>query len=116
MRTSNINELKLIDMELACELISGDETMAKELLIMLKDSLGEHLHCIQQEYTNKDYPELSKAVHKLHGATCYTGTPRLKAACQQLESAAKQKLDSTASDFNFLIETIKKTHDALNNL
>ena len=40
-------------------------------------------------WNKKDYAELKLEIHKLHGACCYIGAPRLQSLADELESALK---------------------------
>lgn len=106
-------KLPLIDSQLGTELAGGNEDMHKELLTMLKDSLAEHESEVREAFDQQNFDALSKAAHKLHGACCYTGTPRLKIASKNLELAAKAHSEQLADDFNFFIETLKLTDQAI---
>jgi len=46
---------------------------------------------IKTAYDTSDTTSLLTHVHKLHGACCYCGVPRLKHATATLETALKQK-------------------------
>lgn len=82
--------MKVIDLELGKELVGGDENTAKELLKMLADSLPAHQQIIHQAAKDQTIKDIISEAHKLHGATCYTGTPRIKAAAKELELTAKE--------------------------
>lgn len=84
------NHLDVIDLKLGQTLVGDDVDMAKELLVMLANNLREHEQIIKHAFSKKDISALLKEAHKLHGATCYTGTPRLKQAAYDLEQAAKK--------------------------
>lgn len=86
---TNSTELKIIDWTLGEKLVAGNRKMAEEMLQMLKSYLPEHLTEITEAYQANDYPSLAERTHKLHGATCYCGTPRLKEAAKQLEKAIR---------------------------
>ena len=87
-------DLKAIDLELGKTVVGGNETMAKELLTLLADNLPEHQRIIKEACQKNDKPSLISESHRLHGATCYTGTPRLKIAAKELEMAAKENQDA----------------------
>ena len=100
-------KLAIIDLDLGAKLVGNDKSMAKELLEMLIDTLPEHLNEITTAYEANNLDALVKATHKLHGATCYTGTPRLKASAAALEQAAKQKQTEKLQElFKQLVEEI----------
>ncbi len=59
------------------------------MLGLLVKTLPIELAQIKQAHQSRDYPQLQKLVHKLHGAICYCGVPRLKSAITTLETALK---------------------------
>jgi len=99
-----------VDLALCAKTVGGDEAMAKELITMLKNALPQHQLEIEIAIKANNHEDLQLAVHKLHGATCYTGTPKLKALCQELEDAAK-------SQSNQMIEALTpKLFSEINNV
>ncbi|MDF2939631.1 MAG: histidine kinase [Gammaproteobacteria bacterium] len=84
-------EEALIDLELGKKLAGGKEALALEMLNMLLASLPEELKLMQEAYEKKDWQSLQAYAHKLHGATCYCGTPALKSKVKALELALKQQ-------------------------
>ena len=58
---------------------------------MLVDELPENLRLMRSLFLTKDFTELMKVVHKLHGSLCYCGTTRLKDRVKKLELALKSK-------------------------
>lgn len=88
------NTEKIIDVELATEILDGRLDMAKRMIKMLVDRLAEDKRMIEESYKNKEFERLSRIAHKLYGATCYCGVPRLKSAVKNLENAALEKKKS----------------------
>lgn len=102
-----IHNDKIIDMELGTKLAGGKIELAQEMLQMLLDNLGKDQEIITQTYQQNDLIELKHHVHKLHGAACYCGVPRLKSSAHQLETALKEnKHDKLDLLFNTLINEI----------
>ena len=89
----------------------GSEEMAKEIFTMLQTSLSEHETEITEAFNAKDLDKLSRAAHKLHGAACYTGTPRLKEAAKALEIAAKHQ-SAVEPAYEQLCDVMKATQTA----
>jgi two-component system sensor histidine kinase BarA len=52
---------------------------------------------------------LKRLIHKLNGACCYTGVPRLTAVCQEIETQLKKEvpLDNLEPEFLELFEQIE---------
>lgn len=80
----------------ACIKLAGNKpALAKDMLSMLIENLDSDVKNIAQALEEKDYGVLLDHVHKLHGATCYTGVPRLKTVTYDYETAIKQKSFNT---------------------
>lgn len=80
----------LIDRELALQRAGGKEALATEMLQMLFNSLPEAEQKLQHALADGNSIAVQQQVHKLHGACCYTGVPRLKAVVEELETQLKQ--------------------------
>ena len=80
---------KVIDLELGKSLVGGSLEMAYEILQMLSDALPQHKAILIKAVTDQKLENIRTEAHKLHGAACFTGTPRLKTAAKALEQAAK---------------------------
>lgn len=86
-----------IDWELCKKLAGNKEDLAYEMLDMLINGLPNDIKLIKAAYANKDLIDLREHVHKLHGACCYVGVPKLKAIAKELEDAiALAKTDKIA--------------------
>lgn len=85
-----MTEIQIIDIELGKKLANNNRDLAEEMLSLLVKSLPIELSDIMRFKTHQDYVILQKAVHKLHGAVCYCGVPRLKNAVVAIEIALKQ--------------------------
>lgn len=90
-----LKHLPIIDWEAGQRLAGGKLELAEELLDFFINSLPAEFRVIQALFQDKNYPELTYHVHKLHGAVCYLGLPRLKAASAQLESGIKSHIMSS---------------------
>lgn len=101
-----VNEKRIIDWDLGTELADNKKDLAEEMLALLVKNLPTDMKEIKEAYQNRQYEELLKQVHKLHGAVCYCGVTRLKQAIATLEGALKQhKLDELNALFlNFEFE------------
>jgi two-component system sensor histidine kinase BarA len=69
---------KTIDWESSLKLANNKPALAKELLTLLVNELPQFRTHINDAYVNKDFKELHRHIHKLHGATCYCGVPKLR--------------------------------------
>ncbi|GHG65144.1 histidine kinase [Alishewanella longhuensis] len=80
----------LIDWDLALQRAAGKPELAQEMLLLLIKSLPQSDKQIRQAITDNDQQVLLHALHKLHGACCYTGVPRLKNLLEALETQLKK--------------------------
>lgn len=89
-------EAAAVDPALCLQLANNKTTLAREMLLMLIDELPSLIQQIREYHQHNDNDALLAAVHRLHGACCYTGVPHLKNAAQGLENALKNRqADST---------------------
>lgn len=96
----------VIDWELGQKLAGNNLELAKEMMKDLLNDLPIHLKSIQQAYQQNDLGALKEAVHHLHGALCYCGTPSLKEAARNLEIAVIEKQPNLASFYQTLLDEI----------
>ncbi len=81
--------LPTLDWQLGLKRSNHNSAAARELLGDFVRLLSPSIEIIKQEWDNRNYPELQAEIHKLHGATCYTGVPKLQSLAEELESALK---------------------------
>jgi two-component system sensor histidine kinase BarA len=82
-----VSKSTAIDWSLSIKLAGNKVDLAQEMLIMLIESLPSDKGRIIQTYRARDFFELREQVHKLHGACCYVGVPKLKNIAKELEAA-----------------------------
>src|SRR5579883_3629515 len=87
-----LNHLPTIDWELAIKLAGNKPSLAEEMLDLFIKMLPEDLGAINELHENKNYSELLRRVHKLHGALCYCGIPRLKTLIARIEVELKNNI------------------------
>ena len=80
-----------LDWELAIARTNHNDETARELLADFIRLLPEAVHQIETAWHARHYSELLNQVHRLHGASCYTGVPRLQSLADELEGALKRK-------------------------
>jgi two-component system sensor histidine kinase BarA len=83
----------VLDPALALRRCGNRPELATDMHQMLLDSLRDDTPEIRALQYNGDRQALLEAVHKLHGATRYCGTPRLETATGQVEEAIKTDAD-----------------------
>ncbi len=81
-----------IDWQLALKRANQNKTTARELLGSFVSLLPNAIEKIDVLWEQRDFTELKAEVHKLHGACCYTGLPRLQHLVNEIESALKLDL------------------------
>lgn len=103
--------LKIIDWDLSLKLANNREDLANELLTLLMTELSQTQTEINQAYQDHDFERLHHYVHKLHGASCYCGVPRLKEVTCLLETDIKNKnnknIKNLLSNLNHEIEQLR---------
>ncbi len=111
VRTEDID---VIDWPLAITRAGGRESLAKEMLQMLTDSLPDSRDTIDAAFHAQDSELLQQAVHKLNGACCYTGVPRLQALAHEIETQLKrgQAVDALEPEYLELCDEINKVMQA----
>jgi len=102
----NLDNLPIIDWELATKLAGNKNDLAQELFTLLLANIESELPPINTAYQSKDYAELLARVHKLHGAVCYSGAVRLKKVLSQLETQLKNSI---------LLDSLSTLMSALNS-
>jgi two-component system sensor histidine kinase BarA len=80
-----------VDLALGVRLANGKADLADEMLDMLYASLQKDKPQIESLLQDRDYDGLLEVVHKLHGATRYTGVPYLQKASLAVEECLKLK-------------------------
>jgi two-component system sensor histidine kinase BarA len=70
-------------------------------------SLKDEKLVITRSLKKDDLDELYNAVHRIHGACCYCGVPRLKAISQHLDAMMRKgEISKMDSNFDELINAI----------
>ncbi|MFC4653681.1 MULTISPECIES: two-component sensor histidine kinase BarA [Rheinheimera] len=81
---------KQLDWTLALQRAGGKLDLAKEMLWMLVKSLPDAQKSIGQAMEANNNQALLQHIHKLHGASCYTGLPVMKQLTELLETQLKK--------------------------
>lgn len=93
-----------VDWQKCLELTNHKPDLAKELLSMFARELPVLCDQITLAFENKDYEKLQNHAHKLHGACCYCGVPRLQKIVEKLETQLKTKqyahIEALVNDLN----------------
>ncbi|MBP2700948.1 two-component sensor histidine kinase BarA [Photobacterium lucens] len=83
------------DWDLALKQAAGKPDLAHDMLQMLLDFMPEVEMLVNEALDGKDV-DLWPPIHKLHGSCAYSGVPRLKNLCSEIETALKA--DATIDD------------------
>jgi two-component system, NarL family, sensor histidine kinase BarA len=87
-----LKNIPVIDWELGTKLAGNKKELAEEMLSLLIETLTDESSMIQQLFIDKNFTELLRRVHRLHGALCYCGLPRLKTVVTRLETELKNNI------------------------
>lgn len=108
---AKIISLKTIDWNLSLKLANNREDLAMELLALLMAELPQAQRSINEAYQTQNQETLHHYIHKLHGASCYCGVPRLKEIAALLETKIKnnneKNLENLLNILNHEIEQLK---------
>ena len=85
-------QLPIIDLQEGRSLSNGKESLAKELLHLLAESLPSDRLYLQQARAQQDRNALLERIHRIHGATQYCGVPQLRAICKTCEILIKENV------------------------
>jgi two-component system sensor histidine kinase BarA len=114
----DLSHLPVIDWEQAIKTAGNQKTLAEDILRLLLQTLPEEASRISLLGKEKNYTELLKKVHKLHGALCYCGLPRLKTIVECLETNLKNNiminLPSILDQFNTEVSLLLERYSRLN--
>ncbi len=86
-------QLPSLDWSLALRQAANKTDLAEDMLGMLLDFLPDVAQQVEQFMEQKDAQRLRDIIHKLHGSASYSGVPRLKQLCLQLEKSLRQQED-----------------------
>ena len=85
----NVAMLADIDWQLALSRANHNEVIAKEMLQDFVTCLPEAISQIETACRLGEWQEMQHQVHRLHGASCYTGVPKLQRLCAEIEGDLK---------------------------
>lgn len=100
-----------------CLRLSGNkEDLANHLLTLFAEELPIFQDNIKKAIQSNDLDQLQHNIHKLHGACCYIGVPKLRNLAETLESSIeahqKNELQDLANkidqEINDVLKELKK--------
>jgi two-component system sensor histidine kinase BarA len=72
------DDITSVDILLSLKLANNKPELARDMLVMLLQSLPTEKQQINTVFIDKEYQQLEEWVHRLYGSCCYCGVPRLK--------------------------------------
>ena len=99
----------VVDPDACLQLANGKPDLAEEMLSMLLDHVEEDRTAVETLYSQGEQPALLERVHRLHGATRYTGVPELGDCAADLETRLKQGSEG-------IDEAVQRLLDAMDRL
>lgn len=87
---NNVTALNDVDWDLALSKANHNEAIAQEMLQEFSKQLPESLIAIEQACRIQNWEVMQQQVHRLHGASCYTGVPKLQQLCAEIETELKE--------------------------
>jgi two-component system sensor histidine kinase BarA len=102
--------LNIFNLDKALNIVDGKTDIAKEMFDMLADSLDAEKKLIKHHLEEQDTNKLLEVVHRIHGASKYTGTINLARHAGFLETHLKElgleEIEGVAEDFIEAIEEL----------
>jgi HPt (histidine-containing phosphotransfer) domain-containing protein len=105
-----------VDWNLCLELTADNEALAKDLLNMFVASLPADFSLLETAYADHDYAALKDQAHKLHGALCYCGIPKMKTAMIGLEKACIAAQNDSGAPSQLVTEAYLPVKKEIENL
>lgn len=102
--------VNIFDLKKALDIVDGKADIAKEMFDMLADSLDAEKKLIQHHLEHQNTEKLIEVVHRIHGASKYTGTINIARHAGFLETHLKElgmeDAEGVAEDFIEAIEDL----------
>lgn len=105
-----LTDLPILDRQDGLRLAGHNQALADDILDLFIGELDAETTSFHSLLAESNLTELQRRIHKLHGACCYTGTPRLKACLYHLETVLKTK---QAADLSVLLTQLSSEANAL---
>lgn len=102
---ADMNSKTTIDWAFCLKLTGNRDDIANEMLMMFINELPTARKNIIHAYNAQDYNQMLINVHKLHGAACYCGVPRLKNLLSSLETSLKSDEKEELDDLMQFLES-----------
>ena len=89
--TTDDSQLPCVDIRDAMATTGNRPELAAEMLSTLIASIPSSKLHINKAIADENFTKAAEETHRLHGASCYCGTTKLKNTCQSLETALNLK-------------------------
>jgi len=97
LKLAELSNLPVFDFSLSVRLANNKKEIAEEILGLFMQEFPADLEAVKMARKKREMDKLLRLVHKIHGALCYCGMPRLKNIAVRYETLLKQELlDETA--------------------
>ncbi len=83
--------LPSMDWQLALRRAHNNTEAAVELMASFVQQLPQAIESIETCYQQREFGELQHQVHRIHGASTYTGASKFQAMCDEIESLLKRR-------------------------
>ncbi|KTD01562.1 sensory box histidine kinase/response regulator [Legionella geestiana] len=85
----DMTQYPLLDVEDGKRVLGSEEELVNMLQFLLEKSLPDDCARMKAAHASNDWEKTQRLAHKIKGGAVYTGTIRLKMACQYLEQSQK---------------------------
>ncbi len=85
-----LDDLPPVDLSICLEIAGSRSHIAIDMLTNLLSTIKTEQNSYLHLANSKNAEEYHSAIHKLHGLACYTGVPKLKKLCRQIEDCIKK--------------------------
>lgn len=82
---------KVVDIQEALSYSRNDKALARDLLVMLIESLQQHEANLHEYYASESWDSLQELVHQIRGGSCYCGVSALHQGAEKLDDALEKK-------------------------
>ncbi|PNK60369.1 histidine kinase dimerization/phospho-acceptor domain-containing protein [Psychrobacter sp. FDAARGOS_221] len=114
---SSDNEMLVVDWRDALVRSANKPELAKQLLLMMQQSVPEELEALEAAWEMRDREELGQIAHRVLGASRYSGVPQIRQASQDLEDKCLLNVQhTTPSQFSMLQPHYEALVDSLEQL
>lgn len=101
------DDITSVDILLSLKLANNKPELARDMLVMLLQSLPAEKQQINKALIDKEFAQMEEWVHRLYGSCCYCGVPRLKRISGLLDKLLQAKqYDQTAGAITSLNNAI----------